>query len=329
MVRIGPFEFKITDNDLNPLPEYPYTDESASANPTRSASCYVQTPSPSEDQRFCITIDPVNPPLEYGFSDPKGYAFTPTYDGKKDAFDWDIKAPWYCEDPIDSQGLIIDSFSELPPRARRRYVEKELVFKPIETYEEQDESGMSEEEKKKLGCIEIEFAEINCFWEDEMSKEDLKRIKANEKYFGPKPKGGKLSGGKVHEKDVKGKSVSHSVGTGREKDSFSASDAIGYDVEPASRKYVRFYYRSKRALQGLGVVPADDASTTNEAPMQKPPTPAVRTEDSNHEERRNGTGSPPTAHSSGKKRKQSESASSIASKGSSGSSRKKRHVAEE
>lgn len=194
MVSSENFTFSILNHAGTPLPEYENPFQSAEDVAAGVVSVYVETPPSTDPQNFTIKIAAIKP---INYTAHAGYYFDTFFDGVRSAHGIALRRHYAGR----SNGATISSFSEID-EAGRNYVDKELMFKPMEL--ENDGPSLAAMRRDAnfnpldVGSIKIQFKEIA----GETAAPTVVCYK---------PKLGAI-GGKVNEKAMKGGSSTHSIG---------------------------------------------------------------------------------------------------------------------
>lgn len=191
MVRLGNFNFSIIQPGKfcsgRPLREY--KDPNPHPDTNSFASCYIETPHPSESQHFRIKIEAIQP---LNYNQTNGYGFSIFCDGREDLYVWVISTPKLFE---NSNKVIIDAYC-VKNEKTGRLEGRNLQFQKLEATP--DGISLGNIDKESLGTIEISMGEISGIYltSDADIEEEGKPIPSITK---------------VHEADLKGSSATHCV----------------------------------------------------------------------------------------------------------------------
>jgi len=182
MVRFNNFTFKVEVVGRE-LEEYPYPDE----EPQRTKTVYIEVPNTDEPIPFRVVATPIQP---LDFTKTKGETFRLYVDGVRDAFLQTI------EENKNSDCFVYDALY-VNTEDRTGAIPRELLFKRLETTEDNDENCIYDN-LKQIGTIQISMAEIL----DRTTKEGPQLRKAQSSFHE----------GKIGEKKMKGSNSSHLAG---------------------------------------------------------------------------------------------------------------------
>ncbi|RPA76217.1 hypothetical protein BJ508DRAFT_365188 [Ascobolus immersus RN42] len=218
MVGFIGFGFSVESNN-RPLREYAYPDQ----EPPNTKTIYLEVPPSDFPLPFKIRVATNLPVVDLG------YCVTLTVDGIKDAYSKQV-ASWQR----NPTGFIYDGIRIYTPDATAA-ITRELLLKPLETTEENEETYVN---PKDIGSIIIKINKIvgttelaGLYWQHQ----------------------GYALEGKISEKKLKGSSSSHCAGIGREIGKISKPMGFTWKLEDPQYT-LRFLYRSRAALQSLGIV---------------------------------------------------------------------------
>ncbi|RPA76202.1 hypothetical protein BJ508DRAFT_379594 [Ascobolus immersus RN42] len=214
------------------LPEYPYPD----LEPPNTKTVYIEVPPSADPLPFTVRVRPTLPLLLY----PRfGFAAHLFVDGVKDAYFQPTVRIEYAD------SLLYDGIHVNTPD-RTGAVRREMVFRELETMEGgSDGVQQADVDLGELGVIKVQFLlVINT--EVRLFPAPLRPVQAG------------MQKGKICEKMMKGSGSSHSAGLGRELTGRVGVDKAHWTIAgDETKEVVRFLYRSRAALQSLGVVPFD------------------------------------------------------------------------
>ncbi|RPA82302.1 hypothetical protein BJ508DRAFT_414153, partial [Ascobolus immersus RN42] len=240
MVAHGGYTFSVK-TPTGRLKEYPYDEN----EPADTKTVYVEVPPENEPQTFVIDIEPAPGMPAYGSK------FALIVDGCRSAVDQPLKRRY-------QKRTIAGLYVKQPGTAVSSL--RKVSFCSIQRTEDNEIDDSMEERAKTFGTISVKI-------KDYESRVEYPSIPDQSAYPGPR------EGGKVHEKQLKGSSVSHAVKLGAETGEVHHPKATKGRVLPGA-KVVRFLYRSRASLQSLGVIPS-----TQEPPIaaiKSPPPPTAR-----------------------------------------------------
>ncbi|RPA76218.1 hypothetical protein BJ508DRAFT_365189 [Ascobolus immersus RN42] len=232
MVDFENFTVHVLLDDGTQLTEYPFPGDE---EPPNTKTVYIQVPASNEPVPFRISVALAKPKK----NDLSEYRSSLNVDGIRDAYSTKVSSQKSRHQAFCYKGIRINT----PDRTGAAL--REMSFKLLDTDEGDDNKEI---DIKDLGTISVAFRKVLAVeYKYRPSSKILELQKPSHE-------------GKIDEKKMKGSSSSHAVSIGRELKAVVKTKKSGHGYSTKLSKEadtIRFLYRSRAALQSLGIIAYD------------------------------------------------------------------------